>query len=55
MTGAGMARGLVAIWLIASAAAAQVSEERLRGAAEEPANWLTYSGNYHSWRFFLTG
>ena len=27
-----------------------VSDERLRNAAEEPQNWLTYSGTYHSQR-----
>jgi len=30
---------------------AQVTYERLVGASSEPANWLTYSGNYASHRF----
>ena len=29
----------------------QVSYERLLGAAQEPQNWLTYSGRYASWRY----
>ncbi len=33
-----------------AAASAQVPFERLRGAAEEPHNWLTYSGGYFSQR-----
>src|SRR4051812_36116962 len=38
---------LVLFWLAATLAArAQVSYERIRGAAAEPGNWLTYSGNY---------
>lgn len=32
-------------------AAAQVTYERIRDAAHEPANWLTYSGNYSGHRF----
>ena len=31
--------------------AAQVSYERILNAAQEPANWLTYSGGYKSWRY----
>ena len=34
-----------------AAASAQVPFERLRGAAEEPQNWLTYSGGYFSQRY----
>ncbi|MXY16706.1 MAG: PQQ-binding-like beta-propeller repeat protein, partial [Acidobacteria bacterium] len=37
--------------LLATDAAAQVSFERLRAAAEEPHNWLTYSGTYFSQRY----
>jgi alcohol dehydrogenase (cytochrome c) len=36
--------------LAASLASAQVSYERIRNAAREPGNWLTYSGNYASHR-----
>ena len=35
----------------ASIATAQVSYERIRGAVQEPENWLTYSGSYASWRY----
>src|SRR4051812_33594707 len=31
--------------------AAQVSSDRLRGARNEPNNWLTYSGAYDGWRY----
>ena len=34
-----------------AAASAQVPFERLRGAADEPQNWLTYSGGYFSQRY----
>ena len=37
--------------LLAGAASAQVSFDRLRGATEEPENWLTYSGGYFSQRY----
>jgi len=37
--------------LIASALPAQVSYDRLLHAAEEPENWLTYSGTYQSQRY----
>ena len=36
---------------VLAAASAQVPFERLRGAAEEPQNWLTYSGGYFSQRY----
>src|SRR5687768_18065235 len=32
-------------------AAAQVSNDRLRNAAAEPHNWLTYSGSYSGQRY----
>ena len=32
-------------------ASSQVSYERLLGAAQDPQNWLTYSGRYASWRY----
>ena len=35
----------------AFAAQAQVSDARLRDAAKDPANWLTYSGTYASQRY----
>jgi alcohol dehydrogenase (cytochrome c) len=34
-----------------TAASSQVSYERLLGAAQDPQNWLTYSGRYASWRY----
>ena len=30
---------------------AQVTYERILKASQEPGNWLTYSGNYQSWRY----
>ena len=46
---------LVWIWglllLTVSSATAQVSYERIRDAASEPENWLTYSGSYAGWRY----
>ncbi len=32
-------------------AQSQVSYERIKQAANEPQNWLTYSGNYAGWRY----
>jgi alcohol dehydrogenase (cytochrome c) len=46
-----VACALVAALLVAAAAHAQVSAERLRAANAEPQNWLTYSGSYSSWRY----
>jgi alcohol dehydrogenase (cytochrome c) len=43
---------LLALLLVAwTSAPSQVSYERLLGAAHEPQNWLTYSGNYSGWRY----
>src|SRR5688572_10436674 len=39
---------LFALFLIACASFAQVSFERIRDAAKEPQNWLTYNGSYGS-------
>jgi alcohol dehydrogenase (cytochrome c) len=39
---------VLALSAIATAAAGQVSWERLRDAAREPKNWLTYNGSYAS-------
>ncbi|MYI74571.1 MAG: PQQ-binding-like beta-propeller repeat protein, partial [Acidobacteria bacterium] len=48
-------RLVVAVMLLtglpAADAAAQVTFDRLRTAAEEPENWLTYSGTYFSQRY----
>jgi alcohol dehydrogenase (cytochrome c) len=38
-------------FLLACSLSAQVSFDRLLRAPEEPANWLTYSGNYRSHRY----
>ena len=55
MSSTGMLRtGVLALALSGSAlaaASAQVPFERLRGAADEPQNWLTYSGGYFSQRY----
>ena len=45
------ALSLLAALLLAAAASAQVSYERLRHAEAEPANWLTYSGSYAGQRY----
>src|SRR2546428_3675450 len=42
---------LCVLLLIPCSLCAQVSSERLRRAADEPQNWLTYSGNYSSQRY----
>ena len=39
------------VWLgAASSLPAQVTEQRLTNAAQEPQNWLTYSGTYSGQR-----
>ncbi|MGD8324002.1 MAG: hypothetical protein PVF50_06520, partial [Gammaproteobacteria bacterium] len=43
-------RALMALLIAPFAADAQVSAERLVNAADEPGNWLTYSGTYMSQR-----
>jgi len=42
---------LLVLVLAAGALHAQVSYERLLGAAAEPQNWLTYSGRYSGWHY----
>ncbi|MEO8662655.1 MAG: PQQ-dependent dehydrogenase, methanol/ethanol family [Bryobacteraceae bacterium] len=42
---------LALLFAIVLPAAAQIPYERIRDAAHEPANWLTYSGNYSGHRF----
>ena len=55
MSSTGMLRTVVLALALSgaalAAASAQVPFERLRGAAEEPQNWLTYSGGYFSQRY----
>ena len=55
MTSSAMARGAAAAAILTAlmfeSANGQVSFERLREAAEEPRNWLTYSGGYFSQRY----
>lgn len=41
----------LAMFLLASAAFAETSYDRIRHAAEEPDNWLTYSGTYDAQRY----
>jgi len=45
-----MKRAILCV-LIAGAACAQVSYDRIVKASSEPASWLTYSGNYEAHRF----
>ena len=42
---------LIASFVAAQAAFAQVPYERLRDAQDQPESWLTYSGSYRSDRF----
>ena len=42
---------LASLFLAGWPSHAQVSYERLMGAAKEPKNWLTYSGRYSGWRY----
>lgn len=44
-------RLLALLLLTGSAASPQVTYDRLRAAAREPQNWLTYSGGYSGWRY----
>ncbi len=44
-------RQLVVCFLLAASLQAQVTYERLLRAADEPENWLTYSGTYMSQRY----
>lgn len=47
-----MKRAFLFLLMFASAAIqAQVTSERLLSAADEPQNWLTYSGSYAGWRY----
>ena len=39
------------VFVLVTAAAAQVTYERIRRSHDEPHNWLTYSGNYAAHRF----
>ena len=45
------AKLLALLLLTGSAAHSQVTYDRLRDAAREPQNWLTYSGTYSGWRY----
>ena len=42
---------LPALLFVTALSQAQVTNERLLGAANEPQNWLTYSGRYTGWRY----
>jgi alcohol dehydrogenase (cytochrome c) len=50
-----LGRNQIAVSLLVLCAAvpafSQITAERVRNAIEEPQNWLTYSGNYASWRY----
>ena len=46
-----MKKALLLVVVFASTAPAQLTHERLLEADNEPESWLTYSGNYNSWRF----
>ena len=43
--------GTVLFGLLSAPLSAQVTFDRLRGTADEPRNWLTYSGDYFSQRY----
>ncbi|MEX2303010.1 MAG: PQQ-binding-like beta-propeller repeat protein [Bryobacterales bacterium] len=38
-------------FFLAGGTAADVTSERLKNAASEPHNWLTYGGTYNFWRY----
>jgi alcohol dehydrogenase (cytochrome c) len=42
---------LVGFCLAVSPSFSQVTYQRLLAAGDDPANWLTYSGSYRSWRY----
>src|SRR5579863_5401464 len=42
---------LAGVFACAIPAGSQVTYDRILKAAQEPANWLTYSGGYKSWRY----
>jgi alcohol dehydrogenase (cytochrome c) len=46
-----MMRGLLLLSLVCGSLPAQITYDRLLHAADEPRNWLTYSGNYMSQRY----
>ena len=50
-TGRIILSALLLVGPLAATAPAQVTFDRLRAAAEEPHNWLTYSGTYFSQRY----
>ncbi|HUA21779.1 MAG TPA: PQQ-dependent dehydrogenase, methanol/ethanol family [Bryobacteraceae bacterium] len=42
----------LATWILCvTPGRSQVSYDRIRNAAQEPQNWLTYSGDYNGWRY----
>ena len=40
-----------ALMALHMSAYSQVTFDRIVGAADEPQNWLTYSGRYSGWRY----
>ncbi len=47
-----MKKALLGIYLLISAnAICQITYDRLLNAAQEPQNWITYSGRYSGWRY----
>ena len=44
---------LVLVWVISASLHGQVTSERILRAADEPQNWLTYSGGYANNRYSL--
>jgi len=49
--GAHLAMSLIVVCALFQVTHAQVTSERLLRAADEPQNWLTYSGGYRSQRY----
>jgi alcohol dehydrogenase (cytochrome c) len=50
-----MPRALLMLSLVCGSLSAQISSDRLLHAAQEPRNWLTYSGSYMSQRYSTLG
>src|SRR5580698_8918203 len=51
MTAIRLATVLAGLMIYAMSVCSQVTYDRILNAAHEPGNWLTYSGDYKSWRY----
>src|SRR5580700_508792 len=51
MTAIRLATVLAGLMIYAMSVCSQVTYDRILNAAHEPGNWLSYSGDYNSWRY----